>query len=127
MAYPNIEINGNKYYGKHSMYDIKKCKREKVQSIDNWKEFIDELVPAIDMVKHGELIIDRFGDSEEDIGISGCQLILTSNVSFHTNDMHSCAYIDIFSCKDYNDDVVRNLIDKYFEPLQQNVQVILRR
>ena len=124
--YPNIEINGNKYYGKHSMYDIKKCMREKVQSIDNWKEFIDELVPAIDMVKHGELVIDRFGENQ-DVGISGCQLILTSNISFHTNDFHSDAYIDIFSCKDYNDNIVKNLIDKYFEPLSQNLMIIMRK
>jgi S-adenosylmethionine/arginine decarboxylase-like enzyme len=127
MSYPNININGNLYYGKHSIYDIKKCKREKVQSIDNWRKFIDELVPAIDMIKHGDLIIDRFGDPKEDIGISGCQLILTSSITFHTNDIHSDAYIDIFSCKDYNDEIVKQIIDKYFEPISINCQIILRK
>lgn len=125
MTYPNINLNNNKYYGKHSMYDIKSCKREKVQSIDNWKQFINELVQAIDMIKHGDLIIDRFGEGT-DIGLSGCQLILTSNISFHTNDLSGDAYVDIFSCKDYDDEKVKQMIDFFFEPLKQNKIIILR-
>jgi S-adenosylmethionine/arginine decarboxylase-like enzyme len=123
--YPNIrEIKGS-YYGKHTLIDCKKCKREKVNSIENWRNFFDKLIPSIGMQAHGDLIIDRFGEGE-DVGISACQLILTSAITVHTNDRAGDFYLDIFSCKDYDDKLVLDMVDKFFEPLEKNRTIILR-
>ena len=125
MAYPNIEINGNKYYGQHLIIDCKKCKREKVQSIENWTNFIKELVVSIDMIPYGELHIARFGTGT-DIGISAVQLIETSAITIHTHDISGDCYIDCFSCKTFSNKVVRDLVDKYFEPLSINELTLMR-
>lgn len=125
MAYPNTKLNENWYYGKHMMVDGKKCKRELITSLNNWRKFIDDLVKAIDMVPHGDLVIDRFGEGD-DIGISACQLILTSSITVHTNDKAGDFYLDIFSCKDYDDQKVLNMVDKYFEPICINKNILLR-
>jgi S-adenosylmethionine/arginine decarboxylase-like enzyme len=49
-------------------------------------------------------------------GYTLIQLIETSNICAHfveeTNDM----YLDVFSCKHFDSDVVKNTIEEYFSP-----------
>ena len=78
------------------------------------------------MVPHGELVIDHFGDGDE-VGISAVQLIVTSAITVHTNDKYRDFYLDLFSCKWYDEDIVAERFKKIFAPESMNMTVLLRK
>lgn len=124
-AYKRTVVNGKKYYGKHLVLDSRGC-NENILSQDAIAKFITELVPAIDMVPHGDLVIDHFGDGDE-VGISAVQLIVTSAITVHTNDKYRDFYLDLFSCKWYDEDIVAERFKKIFAPQSMNMTVLLRK
>jgi S-adenosylmethionine/arginine decarboxylase-like enzyme len=124
-AYKRTEIEGKKYYGKHLMLTAISC-NENLLDIPTISRFIKEMVPAIDMVPYGDLTIARFGEGIE-VGISAVQLIVTSAITIHTNDNARDLYLDVFSCKWYDESIVLDMVKKYFNPQNINDSVILRR
>lgn len=48
-------------------------------------------------------------------GTSAVQFILTSNIVIHTLDMLGSVYINIFSCKDFNDEIAKNFSAEWFK------------
>jgi S-adenosylmethionine/arginine decarboxylase-like enzyme len=126
MDYFHTEINGEKYYGKHMLVSAKSCMRVKVQDIELWKRFFTELVQDIDMIAFGGPQVYRFGEGIDE-GVSGIQFITTSLLSVHTNDASGDIYLDVFSCKNFDEQVVLKKIDKFFEPLCINHDIILRK
>jgi S-adenosylmethionine/arginine decarboxylase-like enzyme len=124
-AYKRTVIDGKKYYGKHVMLTAENC-NENLLNIEKVSRFVKELVPAIDMVPFGDLTIARFGDGIE-VGISAVQLIMTSAITIHTNDNARDLYLDVFSCKWYDESIVLDMVKKYFNPQNINDSVILRR
>ena len=123
--YKRAEINGAKYYGKHLMVTANSC-NENLLSIDTVSRFIKEMVPRIDMVPYGDIVIARFGDGIEE-GISAVQLIVTSAITIHTNDMMRDLYLDVFSCKWFEENIVLNMIQEFFSPKDIKETIILRR
>ena len=78
------------------------------------------------MVAYGDLVIARFGDGIEE-GISAVQLIMTSAITIHTNDKARDLYLDVFSCKWFDEDIVEEMVDYYFNPENIANTIILRR
>ena len=122
--YKRIMIDGVHYYGKHLILTAKNCS-DALLSLENMTQFLQEMVPAIDMVAYGEPIIARFGEGIE-VGISAVQLIETSAITVHTNDQARELYLDVFSCKGFNESIVINEIQKRFAPDKINFQILLR-
>ena len=56
-----------------------------------------------------------FGEDNK-AGFTLVQLIETSNICAHFCDDSGDAYIDVFSCKPYDVNVVLSLIDEFFLP-----------
>ena len=105
-----------KSWGKHLWIDAE-AGNENVSSEEKIREFFDELIIAIDMVKFGDLWIQRFATHDiNKSGYSAFQMIETSNVAGHFVDKNGDFYLDIFSCKDFDQDTVLNLVKKYFNP-----------
>ena len=119
------EVNGMKYYGKHLMLTAEGC-NENILNVDKFKAFINEMVPKIDMVAYGDMVVARFGEGIE-VGISAVQLIVTSAITIHTNDMARVMYLDVFSCKWFDEDIIVEMIKKYFAPTEIEKNIILRR
>ena len=47
-------------------------------------------------------------------GTSAIQFIMTSNVTIHTLDELKAVYINIFSCKDFNEEAAAGFSEKFF-------------
>jgi hypothetical protein len=96
---------------------ILNCKEgnENVTDMEKIREFIDELVTRLKMEKHGDLKIDRFGEGDL-IGISCCQFIKTSSIVGHFSDVNRNFYLNIFSCKRFDESEVVSVIRKHFNP-----------
>jgi len=89
--------------------------------------FVKELVVAIDMVAFGEPWIERFATHDlSKSGISFCQMIETSNITGHFVDADGNFYVDVFSCKPFNNDTVVEVVDKYFKPQKVRMHYISR-
>src|SRR5208337_2562219 len=124
-AYMRADINGQKYYGKHLMITAVAC-NENLLDIPAVSRFIKELVPRIDMVPYGDLIIARFGEGIE-VGISAVQLIVTSAITMHTNDIYRDLYLDVFSCKWFDEAIIVEMIKEFFSPEEIKENIVLRR
>lgn len=59
-------------------------------------------------------------------GTSAVQFILTSNITIHTLDILKNVYINVFSCKDYDSEVVMKFSEEWFKGKIVNSQIINR-
>ena len=78
------------------------------------------------MKAYGEPQIVHFGEDDKQ-GYTLVQLIETSNICAHFCDDTGDAYIDVFSCKPYDRDVVRDQIIEFFMPKQITVNYVERQ
>ena len=64
--------------------------------------------------------------SEHTSGISAVQFILTSNITIHTLNLLSNAYINIFSCKDFNSDEALEFTKEWFKGTVKQSKTVSR-
>lgn len=113
------------YWGYHLMLDCGGC--ERITDPNNLKAFVKELVTAIDMVAVGEPWIERTAIGMPDKeGYSLYQLIVTSNISAHFVDESKQIYLDVFSCKEFDEETVRSVVNTYFSPLRIKTNFVAR-
>lgn len=109
------------------MLDCSGCNHDKITSRENVYNFTKELVKRIDMVAYGEPIIEHFANHDpEKAGFSMVQLIETSNICAHFVDKDNTMYLDVFSCKPFDNDVVIATVKQYFESKTERINYITR-
>lgn len=79
------------------------------------KAFARDLVIAIDMKAYGDPQVVHFG-TEDKMGYTLVQLIETSNITAHFSEDTSSAFINVFSCKPFDKQIVKQVVKNYFEP-----------
>ena len=109
-----VNCEKDKFWGQHLILNCK-AGNEGVSDKNVVCAFVDELVKEIDMEKHGEIVIDRFGEGCL-VGISFCQFIKTSSIVGHLCDESHDFYLDIFSCKRFSEAKVLEVVRKHFNP-----------
>ncbi|MCK5716996.1 MAG: S-adenosylmethionine decarboxylase [Thiomargarita sp.] len=103
-------------WGQHLILDLGECNTN-VCSQDAIAAFVKELVERIDMKAYGDPIIVHFAEhSPEAAGYSLVQLIETSAITGHFSENNRDAYLDIFSCKSFENDIVVQVVEKHFTP-----------
>jgi S-adenosylmethionine decarboxylase len=115
------------YWGYHLMLDCGGCELDKISDRDNIYAFVKDLVRRIDMTAHGEPIIEHLLPGDPKQGYSLMQLITTSNICAHFMDKDGTAYFDIFSCKPFDIDTAKSVVDEYFGPKKMRVNFITRQ
>lgn len=103
------------YWGYHLTLDCAGCDHETITDHGTIWAFATHLVRDIDMVAYGDPQIVNFGSGDK-AGYTLVQLIETSNICAHFVNENNTAYIDVFSCKPYDSDVVEELVRRYFKP-----------
>jgi S-adenosylmethionine/arginine decarboxylase-like enzyme len=80
-------------------------------------EFCEDLVESIGMVAFGEPMVEHFATHlPEAAGYSLVQLIETSALIGHFCDESGDAYLDVFSCKDFDPAVAVRVVERHFRP-----------
>ena len=124
--YRLIEVNGEKMYGKHFLGSFKNCD-DKIRFLPPIIDFIKKLVNLIDMDPVGEPIAHHIDKDRGNIaGFTVVQIIHTSTITFHTYDEAKDLYLDIFSCKDFDENLVLKFAREYFMPEEVSHQTIYR-
>jgi S-adenosylmethionine decarboxylase len=90
-------------FGPHLTLDAVGCPKELLMDLDRLAKFLDKLPESIGMTKIMPPYVFRYcGLVEEDAGISGVVLLAESHASCHFFEHKETAFLDIFSCKDFD-------------------------
>ena len=104
-------------WGIELLLDCRGCDLSAVRDRKALATYVRELVPAIDMRAFGEPRIEHFATHDPDkAGYSLAQFIETSSIVAHFVDGSGDAYIDIFSCKPFDDRVAIEVTQRHLKP-----------
>ena len=104
-------------WGKHLVLDCSSCDLGAVRDANAIRDFCEDLVATIGMVAYGEPVLAHFATHlPEAAGYSLVQLIETSAVTGHFCDASGDAYLDVFSCKDFDAEVAVAVVEKHLNP-----------
>lgn len=114
-------------WGMASSIDIYDCDPDRIRSAEFIRQFVIDLCDLIEMRRFGETQVVHFGEDEKVAGYSMVQLIETSLISAHFANLTNTVYLDVFSCKPYDPEVVREFAQLSFAGQTTNLHVTLRR
>ncbi len=106
--------------------DLHECDPDIIRSQDKMKKFTKALIKFIGMRAYGETYIMDFGDNPEVSGISMFQFIETSCISGHFANKTNSAYLDIFSCREFNPHEAAAFCKKFFQAREMRIHVAFR-
>ena len=108
-------------YGKELILDLHDCETDNM-TVEGITRFMRELVALIDMEAEDLHFWEEHNPElpEHLLGISAVQFIRTSNITIHTLDVMQRVYLNIFSCKDFDDNVAYQFCSTYFK--SKNIQ-----
>jgi len=124
---PDKEIHPDDAWGLASSIDIYGCDPDAIRDADLIRKFTAELCDLIEMKRFGETQVVHFGEDERVAGFSMVQLIETSLISAHFANQSNAVYLDVFSCKSYDPETVREFARKYFGGQHTIMNVNYRR
>jgi S-adenosylmethionine/arginine decarboxylase-like enzyme len=113
-----------KSWGYHLVLDLIDCNKN-IDSEEVISEFFGALISLLNMEPLSELMIKSVYEPNNN-GISAVQMITTSCIMFHGDNLHNATYIDVFSCKCFEPMVAIELCKKYFSPSSVK-EVLLNR
>ena len=112
--------------GQLTIINLHECDKNLVKDKRALKKFGIELCKVIDMVPYGKPIVKRFGKGNLR-GYSLIQLIQTSNISVHLDEFENKAFIDIFSCKNFDSRKARDFSKQFFKAKKIKLKTLFRK
>lgn len=103
-----------KAWGQLLAIDLYDCPVELMKDIEHLRAFSKLLCAKIGMVPHGETLVDKFGEGDI-YGNSSMQFIKTSSITVHLDEVGGRAFIDIFSCKEFDAQKAGVFAKEYFK------------
>jgi S-adenosylmethionine/arginine decarboxylase-like enzyme len=118
---------GKKIFGYELVMDLYECDKDIITSRKKIKEYVDTLCKLIKMKQYGKPLIPYFGEKAEFTkGFSLVQLIETSSITGHFSDYWRTAYINIFSCKKYDQAKAKKFTTKFFKAKKVKTNFLTR-
>lgn len=122
-----IEEHAGRAFGFHLLLDCYNCSSEKLDSIDACYDFLDRLVEAIGAQKQTQPYVFRtppeFKGKE---GLSGWVPIVESGISIHTLTESNFISLDVYSCRQFDNQKIITFTGDYFEPQEIEANLMLR-
>jgi S-adenosylmethionine decarboxylase len=105
----------NRAWGLSCAFDFNGANKQKISDPSTVKQFIKELCDAIKMKMYGETWIEKFASHDEKLfGITVLQAIETSSITAHFAENIGEIYLDVFSCAEYDPQVVLKFTQNFF-------------
>lgn len=103
------------YWGYHQIIDCGGCDPALMADYNNVDTWIRNLVKDIDMQPIGEPRIEyTAAEFPDKAGFTVVQVIVTSSIVAHFVDGLGQIYLDVFSCKKFDQEVVADSMRKHF-------------
>ena len=112
-------------WGKLATIDLNSC-NNKIKNKKEIRTFIQKLCALINMEKVGPTRVKKFGKDELK-GYSTFQFIKTSSISCHFDEIQNRAFIDIFSCKDFDAKKATNFAKEFFGAKTTQLKLLIRQ
>ena len=129
----NGVMSSKETYGQELLLDLHDCDARRFTRAAI-EQFLEELCELIDMERCDLHFWDDVSVPEDERqthpktkGTSAVQFILTSTIVIHTLDMMKAAYVNIFSCKDFDTDEAAKFTAKWFGSTDWTANVVTRR
>ena len=106
-------------FGPHLTLDLYSCDKSVLDDEDLIREFLHTLPDMIHMTKISDPHVTKYHGREGSFdkgGISAFVLIAESHISIHTFVEQRHAFIDVFSCKDFDVEKAEKIICDKFKP-----------
>ncbi|MGR8920010.1 MAG: S-adenosylmethionine decarboxylase family protein [Gammaproteobacteria bacterium] len=114
-------------WGQHLIIDLDGCPRDRLVDADHLRTWVADLVQTIGMKAYGEPQLEHFATHSHDAaGYTLLQLIETSNICAHFAENLGQVYVDVFSCKPFDNDAALAVCRRYFAPVSVVHQVVER-
>jgi len=120
------DYTNQKAWGILTSIDLFDCDPDILRNAKLIEKYIIELCELIEMKRFGEPVIVNFGADPVVAGFSMVQLIETSCISGHFANDSNSIYIDIFSCKWYNQEQTLKFTEEFFKSKSSEMRVVLR-
>ena len=115
-------------FGMEVVLDLYDCNPETICSKEKLQEYARELCRVIEMTPYGAPFAERFGLNEaKTAGYSVVQLIETSSITGHFSEKWNSAYINIFSCKEFDRERAAEFSKNFFEADRVKSTLHIRR
>ncbi len=118
-------VGEGKAWGLCAAVDLQDCNPDLIRDPEHIRRYVVELCEIIGMKRFGECLVVDFGEGRV-AGYSMVQLISTSLISGHFANDTNNAYLDIFSCKGYDPEVVEAFSKDFFGARCSATTVTLR-
>ena len=117
-----------KIFGYHMIMDCYGCNHEAVDSIGVCYNYLDQLTHIMKVHKQSPPFVVYTDPVKypDKAGISGWVPIVESGISIHTLTPTNFISIDVYSCKKYSHEKVRNFTKKIFRPKEIEEKYFLR-
>ena len=114
-------------FGKHLIVDAYGTIPEVLFSFDKVFKFLNSLPQKIHMKKLTvPYVVQVDHRIKKESGISGFIMIYTSHISCHTWPLKQYISIDVYSCKDFEERKIINLIKNFWTPKKIKAKLIFR-
>lgn len=117
----------NNYWGYHLILDCSGLDSDRIKDpvrLDSW---IKQLVADIDMKAHGDPVITYNGEEPYHSGYTVVQIITTSSIVAHFIDNPASCYLDVFSCKPFDFETVKQSMVNNFGAKRMRQYYITRQ
>ena len=121
------QATSEQVWGIAAAIDIYDCDPDLIRDAEAIRRFVRELCDLIEMKRFGETQVVHFGEDEKVAGYSMVQLIETSLISAHFANLSNATYLDVFSCKPYDPDIVAEFAREFFRGSYVSMNVTFRR
>ncbi len=119
-------------YGKELILDLHDC-NSNLFNRNDIRKYFNKVCDLIQMEKCKLCWWDDLYTPEEEketdihlVGTSAIQFIKTSNITIHALDILKRLYLNLFSCKNYDENIVMKYTEEWFEGKIVNKKVIQR-
>jgi hypothetical protein len=79
------------------------------------------------MKAYGPLLLERYGPNTRVLGYTMIQQIETSSITAHFVEETNDFYLDVFSCKPFENEIVKDCIREFFKPIAIQTTCISRQ
>lgn len=121
------KIGSGNLFGKELLLTLIDCDPTVLRSKQKITRFAKDMCKVIGMKPYGKPFVARFGLGKDfTAGYSMVQLIETSAITGHFSDLWNRIYLDIFSCKEYDEKKAANFAKKFFQAKRIKAKIVYR-
>ena len=115
-------------FGLELLINLYGCNELKIRSRKKILKFVTQLISILGIRKFGDPIIERFGlRCEKTVGYTVVQLLEMSSIVGHFSEASNSVYLDIFSCKSFDIDIVTCFCRDFFNASEVENHVLERK